>query len=131
MVVARGRLKARPGLEGFHLGRTQVSREIFEERNRGLVAFGKLRRARLKCPPAGTKKPRAANRRGWKIVNRDYLFGVVHLGCCRDFLELGQGTERFGFHLTGAAAGSGDEREGGHTDGSDNAEHDGSEVRFF
>ena len=34
MVVARGGLEARPGLESFHLGRTQASREIFEERNR-------------------------------------------------------------------------------------------------
>jgi hypothetical protein len=55
----------------------------------------------------------------------------MNLGRCRDFLELGQGTERGGFHLTGAAAGNGKEREGGHTNGSDNAEHGGSEVRFF
>ena len=55
----------------------------------------------------------------------------MHLGGCRHFLELGQRTEPDGFHLTGAAAGNGKERESGHTDGSDNAEHGGSEVRFF
>jgi hypothetical protein len=59
------------------------------------------------------------------------LLGVVHLGSCRDFLELGKRTKRSSCHLTGAAAGSGNERKGGHTNGSDNAEHGGSEVRFF
>jgi hypothetical protein len=78
-----------------------------------------------------TKKPRAANRAGLKKSVDRSLLRVVHLGCCRDFLELRKGTKRSGFRLAGAAAGSGKEREGGHTNGSDNAEHGGSEVRFF
>jgi hypothetical protein len=82
----------------------------------------------------GKEKPRAANRAGLRKIVEPVLTNslrVVHLGSCRDFLELGKRTKRCSRHLAGAAAGSGKEREGGQTDGSDNAEHVGREVGFF
>lgn len=110
---------------GFSSVGDLVDSVILANGNKGIVAF--------KNPHEEKKKPRPEIRTGplKSRFKRIRSLRVVNFGSCRHFLELGQGAEWLGFGFAGAAAGGGHEREGGNTDGSNYAEHGGSEMRFL